>query len=96
MKISVGAYNFLQAILARLNEKTSVTGYALMLAGLLGTQYQGELLKVAAITSTTAGIVLFVIRDAWIKERLTGQKPAPLPTVSVPPPQDKTDSTTQG
>lgn len=96
MKISPQTLALMQRAATKLNEKSTVYGYAMAFAGLFAAKYEGDFAKAAAIVSMTAGIVLWVLSDAQVRALLTGQKPAPLPTVSVPPPQDKTDSTNQG
>lgn len=86
MKISPAALELLQRIAAKLNEKSSVYGYAAEFAALFATKYQGDFAKAAAITTATAGIVLWVLSDPQVRFILTGQKPViPLPP-KVPPP----------
>ena len=96
MKISPQTLAFLQRVAAKLNEKSSVYGYAMAFAGLFASKYQTDFAKAAGVISMTAGVVLWLLSDAQVRALLTGQKTTPLPTVSVPPPQDKTDSTNQG
>jgi hypothetical protein len=55
---------------------------------LFAAKYQGDFAKAAAITSMTAGIVLWALNDAQVRFLLTGQKPTQLPVATVPPPTD--------
>jgi hypothetical protein len=88
MKISPQTLAFIQRIAAKLNEKSSVYGYAMIFAGLFASKYQNDFAIAAGITSATAGIVLWFLSDTQVRALLTGQ-PAELPKPSVPPSQDK-------
>lgn len=85
MKIATLA--FAQRLLAKLNEKSSVYGYAMLFASAFADKYQGDFAKGAALVSAGAGIVLFLLSDAQVKAWLTGQQPADAPSVTVPPPK---------
>lgn len=78
----------LQTCLTKLNEKSSVYGYLMLLAGVFAKQYQGDVAQAAAIISATAGIVLFVLSDAQVRIWLTGIKPTDTPPPTVPPPKE--------
>ncbi|MFZ0872164.1 MAG: hypothetical protein WAM90_15745 [Rhodanobacter sp.] len=79
---------FIQRLLAKLNEKSSVYGYAMLFAGAFAEKYQGAFAQGAAMVSATAGIALFVLSDAQVKAWLTGHKPDSQIRPTVPPPKE--------
>lgn len=87
MKISSSTFDFALRIAAKLNEKSSVYGYAMVFAGLFASKYQGDFAKAAAIVSATAGIVLWLLSDSQVRYLLTGQKPVEPKAPTVPPNQ---------
>lgn len=89
-KISQGTYAFLLKLLNRANEKSTVYGYAMCLASLFASKYQGDFAMGAQIASGAVAVALFFLNDAQVRYLLTGQKPAQLPPVSMP--QDKPES----
>lgn len=89
MKISPQTLALIQRLLAKLNEKSSVYGYAMVFAGLFASKYQGIFANAAAVTSATAGIVLFILSDPQVRALLTGEKPSDPAPPTVPPPQAK-------
>jgi hypothetical protein len=87
MTISPQTLALVQRVAAKLNEKSSVYGYAMVFAGqFLAAKYQGEVAKAVSIVSATAGIVLWLLNDAQVRYLLTGQKPAQIDPPTVPPP----------
>lgn len=90
MKISPQTLDLIQRIAAKLNEKSSVYGYAMVFFGqFLAAKYQGDVSKAVGIVSAAAGIVLWLASDAQVRALLTGQKPADVPPPTVPPSQPK-------
>ena len=87
MKISPATLDLVQRVAAKLNEKSSVYGYAMVFAGLFASKYQDDFAKAAAIASATAGIVLWLLSDEQVRFLLTGKKPAAPKTPTVPPNQ---------
>ena len=82
----------LESIAGKLNEKSSVYGYLMLFGGFYAQQHQGEFAHWAAMVSGVAGIVLFLLNDATVRQVLTGQKPAiPPPTVPQPFDSNKPD-----
>lgn len=77
----------LQLVAGKLNEKSSVYAYLVLFGGFYAQQHQGEFAHLAAVVSGVAGIVLFLLNDATVRQMLTGQKPQP-PTPTVPQPFD--------
>lgn len=77
----------LQLIAGKLNEKSSVYGYLMLFGGFYAQQHQGEFAHWAAVVSGVAGITLFLLNDATVRQVLTGQKPDPKPP-TVPQPFD--------
>ena len=88
MSISPQTLSLLQRIAAKLNEKSSVYGYAMAFAALFASKYQGDFAKAAAIISMTAGIALWALDDTQVRLLLTGQKPPQSPAATVPTPTD--------
>ena len=83
---------FLQLIAGKLNEKSSVYAYLMLFGGYYAQQHQGEFAHWAAVVSAAAGIMLFLLNDATVRQMLTGQKPAaPAPTVPQPFDSNKPD-----
>ena len=78
---------FIRRLLAKLNEKSSVYGYAMMLASAFASKYQGSFATAAALISAAAGLVLFFLNDAQVRAWLTGQKPDDRAPPTVPPPK---------
>jgi hypothetical protein len=74
MKLSPQTVALLQSVFTKLNEKSSVYGYLMLFGSFFADQYQGDIAKLSAIISATAGIVLFALSDAQIRAWLTGQK----------------------
>lgn len=74
MKISPETLALIQRILAKLHEKSSVYGYAMIFAGLFASKYQSDVMKAAAIVSATAGVILFFLSDPQVRYLLTGQR----------------------
>jgi len=91
-KMSPQAFAFVQRIATKLNEKSSVYGYAMVFASLFASKWQGDFAKGAEIVSAGASVVLFFLSDPQVRYLLTGQKQAQLPAVSVSVPQDKPES----
>lgn len=89
-KISPDTFALLQRVLGKLNEKSSVYGYAMAFASLFASKWQGDFAKGAELISAGASVILFFLSDPQVRYLLTGQKPAQLPPVSVP--QDKPES----
>lgn len=87
VKISPQTLALVQRIATKLNEKSSVYGYTMLMAGLFAEKYQSDFAKAAAIISAGAGLVLFFLSDPQVRYLLTGQKAIQVPPVSVP--QDK-------
>lgn len=80
----------LQRVMAKLNQKSSVYGYAMLFASAFASKYQGNFATAAALISAGAGVVLFFLNDPQVRFLLTGQKPAPpAPTVPAPFDSDK-------
>lgn len=77
----------LQLIAGKLNEKSSVYAYLMLFGGFYAQQHEGEFAHWAAVVSGAAGIVLFLLNDATVRQMLTGQKPQP-PAPTVPQPFD--------
>jgi hypothetical protein len=75
MKISSETLALIERVLAKLHEKSSVYGYAMIFAGLFSSKYEGDFAKAAAIISVTAGIILFFLSDPQVRFLLTGQRP---------------------
>ncbi len=72
--------DFIQRLLAKLNEKSSVYAYLTVLIGaFIGHQYDDLLSKIAAAVALVAGAVLFLLRDDQVRAFLTGQKPPEKP-----------------
>lgn len=78
----------LQLIAGKLNEKSSVYAYLMLFGGFYAQQHQGEFAHWAAVVSGVAGIVLFLLNDATVRQALTGQKPAAPASPTVPQPFD--------
>ncbi|MGH8158382.1 MAG: hypothetical protein ACREPQ_09690 [Rhodanobacter sp.] len=78
---------FLQRILAKLNQKSSVYAYAMVFASAFASKYQGTFATAAALISAGAGIVLFILNDAQVRAWLTGQTPDAPKSPTVPPPK---------
>lgn len=88
MKISPQTLAFVQRVAAKLNEKSSVYGYAMVFAGqFLAAKYQTDISKAVGVISATAGIVLWLLSDEQVRYLLTGQKPSAPTTPTVPPNQ---------
>ncbi|MFC4526398.1 hypothetical protein ISN76_13000 [Dyella halodurans] len=83
MKMSPQTLAFLQRVLTKLNEKSSVYGYLMLFASYLAVQHRGDLANIASIVSATSGIGLFILSDAQVRAWLTGEKPS-LPPPTVP------------
>jgi hypothetical protein len=77
---------FLQRLLAKLNEKSTVYAYAMMFASAFAAKYQGWFATAATVIPALAAIPLFFLNDAQVRAWLTGQKPAEPPHPTVPPP----------
>jgi hypothetical protein len=88
------AFDFLQRMLTKLNQKSSVYAYAMVFASAFAAKYQNAFATAAAVITASAGIVLFILNDAQVRAWMTGQKPAdPLPpTVPQPFDSDKRQS----
>jgi hypothetical protein len=86
--VKLATLAFIQRLLAKLNEKSSVYGYAMIFAGAFAEKYQGAFAKGSAIVSATAGIVLFLLSDDQVRSWLTGQQPDDKPRPTVPPPKE--------
>jgi hypothetical protein len=76
MKINSQTIDLLQRVAAKLNEKSSVYGYAMVLASLFASKWQGDFAKGAEIVSAGASVALFFLSDPQVRYLLTGQKPA--------------------
>lgn len=92
-KISPEIFALLQRVFSKLNEKSSVYGYAMAFASLFASKWQGDFAKAAEIVSAGAGVALFFLSDPEVRYLLTGQKPAQPLSISVPKPQDEPEST---
>ncbi|GLQ96459.1 hypothetical protein [Dyella mobilis] len=88
MKISPATLDLVQRIARKLNEKSSVYGYAMVLGGqFVAAKYQAHIAQAVGIVSATAGVVLWLLSDTQVRYLLTGQRPADTKPPTVPPSQ---------
>jgi hypothetical protein len=87
--VKLATLAFLQRLLAKFNEKSSVYSYLTILAGaFVGHQYDALFARIAAAVALGAGAILFLLSDPQVRTLLTGQSPQ-LPIVpTVPQPFD--------
>jgi hypothetical protein len=79
---------FLQRLLGKFSEKSSVYSYLTILIGaFVGHQYDALLARIAAAAALVAGAILFLLSDPQVRTLSTGQSSQP-PTVTVPQPFD--------
>ena len=89
MKISEGAYALLLKCLNKANEKSTVYGYAMCLASLFASKYEGDFAMGAQIVSGAVAVILFFLNDAQVRFVLTGQKTADPIKPTLPADQPK-------
>lgn len=94
MKMSPDTLSFMQRLLVKFNEKSSVYGYAMIFAGqFLAAKYQTDITKASGVVSAAVGALLWLLSDEQVRYWLTGQKPSVLPDEpTVPRPVQKSES----